>query len=69
MVARFHLQSLYHKRYLSSARKRWESATKADNGPKDGLIRLSVTDRDPHRAKEMANGWVEEYRNSRQHSP
>jgi tyrosine-protein kinase Etk/Wzc len=62
MVARFHLQRLYHKRYLSSARKRWESATEADNGLKDGLIRLSVADRDPHRAEEMANGWVEEYR-------
>jgi uncharacterized protein involved in exopolysaccharide biosynthesis len=63
MVARFHLQSLYHKRYLSSTRKRWEGATKAENGLKDGLIRLSVTDQDPHRAEEMANGWVEEYRN------
>jgi uncharacterized protein involved in exopolysaccharide biosynthesis len=28
---------------------------------RDGLIRLSVTDRDPHRAAEWANGWVEEY--------
>ena len=62
MVERFHLQDLYHKRYLSSTRKRWERLTKADNGLKDGLIRLSVTDRDPRRAAEMANAWVEEYR-------
>jgi capsule polysaccharide export protein KpsE/RkpR len=62
MVARFHLQALYGKRYVSSARKHWESETKADNGLKDGLIRLEVTDRDPHRAAEMANAWVEEYR-------
>jgi glycosyltransferase involved in cell wall biosynthesis len=36
--------------------------TLVDNGLKDGLIRLSVTDRDPRRAAELANGWVEEYR-------
>jgi uncharacterized protein involved in exopolysaccharide biosynthesis len=62
MVARFHLQTLYHVKYLSSARKRWEKKTLIDSGLKDGLIRLSVTDRDPRRAAEMANGWVEEYR-------
>jgi uncharacterized protein involved in exopolysaccharide biosynthesis len=62
MVARFHLQALYNVKRLSSARKKWEKKTYIDNGLKDGLIRLSVTDRDPHRAAEMANGWVEEYR-------
>lgn len=62
MVTRFHLQELYHRKYLSTARKRWERATKVDNGLKDGLIRLSVTDQDPRRAADMANGWVEEYR-------
>jgi tyrosine-protein kinase Etk/Wzc len=62
VVARFHLQSLYGKRYVSSARKRWERETKVDNGLKDGLIRLAVTDDDPRRASEMANGWVEEYK-------
>jgi len=62
MVARFHLQELYRKRYLSTTRKRWERWTAIDSGIKDGLIRLSVTDRDPHRAAELANGWVEEYR-------
>jgi len=62
MVGRFHLQQLYHRKYLSTTRKRWERATSIDNGLKDGLIHLSVTDRDPRRAAEMANGWVEEYR-------
>ena len=62
MVARFHLQVLYHAKYLSSARKRWEKKTSIDSGLKDGLIRLSVTDRDPQRAAVLANGWVEEYR-------
>ena len=62
MVTRFHLQALYHRKYLSTARKRWESHTEVDNGLKDGLIRLSVTDSQAGRAAEMANGWVEEYR-------
>ena len=62
LVARFHLQALYGKRYVSSARKRWEKETSADNGLKDGLIRLTVTDSDPRRAAEMANTWVDEYR-------
>jgi uncharacterized protein involved in exopolysaccharide biosynthesis len=62
MVERFHLQQLYHRKYQSTARKRWEKATKIDNGLKDGLIRLSVTDQNPRRAADLANGWVEEYR-------
>jgi uncharacterized protein involved in exopolysaccharide biosynthesis len=62
MVARFHLQQIYHAKYLSAARKQWESKALIDNGVKDGLIRLSVTDRDPRRAAELANGWVEEYK-------
>jgi uncharacterized protein involved in exopolysaccharide biosynthesis len=61
MAARFHLQALYHAKYASSARKRWEKKTFIDDGLKDGLIRLSVTDSDPQRAAELANGWVEEY--------
>lgn len=61
MVERFRLQAEYHRKLLSSARKRWERATTVDNGLKDGLIRLSVTDADPRRAAELANSWVEEY--------
>ncbi len=62
MVARFHLQSLYRRRYLSTTRRHWERETSVDSGLKDGLIRLSVTDPDPRRAAQLANGWVEEYR-------
>lgn len=62
MVARFHLQKLYHKKYLSAARKKWEKMSGADNGLKDGLIRVSVTDSDPQRAAAMASAWVEEHR-------
>jgi uncharacterized protein involved in exopolysaccharide biosynthesis len=62
MAERFQLQSLYHRRYLSTTRVQWERHTAIDNGLKDGLLRLSVTDSDPRRAAELATGWVEEYR-------
>lgn len=62
MISRFHLQALYGQRYLSATRKAWERRTMVDNGLKDGLLRLSVTDHDPRRAAELANGWVDEYR-------
>ena len=62
MVERFHLQNVYHRKYMSTARSSWERRTHVDNGLKDGLIHLSVTDRDAFRAAQMANGWVEEYR-------
>lgn len=62
MVERFHLQQLYRRRYLSTARARWEKHTEIDNGLKDGLIHISVTDSDPRRAADLANGWLDEYR-------
>jgi uncharacterized protein involved in exopolysaccharide biosynthesis len=62
MVDRFHLRELYHRKYLSTARKSFEQHTETDNGLKDGMIHLSVTDTDPRRAAEMASGWVEEYK-------
>ena len=62
MVARFRLRAEYKVRYVSSARKRWERMTAVDSGIKDGLIHLSVADRDPRRSAELADGWVEEYR-------
>lgn len=62
LVERFHLLSLYHKKYVSAARKKLEAVTKTDSGLKDGLIRLTVSDSDPNRAAQIANGWIEEYK-------
>jgi uncharacterized protein involved in exopolysaccharide biosynthesis len=61
LIANFHLEDLYHRHYLSGARRSWERHASVENGIKDGLLRLSVTDRDPRRAAELANAWVEEY--------
>jgi uncharacterized protein involved in exopolysaccharide biosynthesis len=62
MVDRFHLVELFGVKQRSDARKNLESIVDIDNGAKDGLIRISITDRNPQRAAEMANGYVEEFK-------
>jgi tyrosine-protein kinase Etk/Wzc len=62
MIQRFGLMAEYHEKRISDARKEFENRTTAVAGTKDGLIRISVEDRDPKRAAELANGYVEEFR-------
>jgi uncharacterized protein involved in exopolysaccharide biosynthesis len=62
MLDRFHLIELYRSKRRSDARKKLEKVVDIDNGSKDGLIRLSITDSDPRRAADMANGYVEEFK-------
>ncbi len=62
MIERFGLMAEYHEKRMSDTRKKFESRTTAIAGVKDGLIRISVEDRDPKRAAELANGYVEEFR-------
>jgi tyrosine-protein kinase Etk/Wzc len=62
MIQRFGLMSEYREKKLSGARKELEYRTTVVAGSKDGLIRITVEDRDPKRAAELANGYVEEFR-------
>lgn len=62
MVQHFELMREYHKRYLSDARKKFEHYATVDGSGKDGLIHISVEDRDPNRAAELANGYVDQFR-------
>jgi len=62
MIDKFNLMQEYHKKYLSDARKTFERRASVDGSGKDGLIRISVEDHDPHRAAEMANGYVDQFR-------
>jgi uncharacterized protein involved in exopolysaccharide biosynthesis len=62
MIQRFNLMQEYHEKRISDARKALENRTSVSSGAKDGLIRLSVEDRNPARAAELANGYVEEFR-------
>ncbi len=67
MVEHFGLMQEYHKRYLSDARKKFEHYATIDGGGKDGLIHISVEDRDPRRAADLANGYVDQFRDLSQH--
>lgn len=62
VIQRFGLMREYHKKYLSDARKKFESRTDVDGNAKDGLIHIAVVDSDPNRAAQIANGYVDQFR-------
>lgn len=62
IVKRFNLMERYHSKRLSDAIKDLESHSEVQTNTKDGLITISVTDRDAKMAADMANGFVDEYR-------
>jgi tyrosine-protein kinase Etk/Wzc len=62
MVQHYELMKEYHTRYLSDARSAFEDHTTVDDSGKDGLIKISIEDRDPKRAAELANGYVDQFR-------
>jgi tyrosine-protein kinase Etk/Wzc len=62
MIQRFDLMREYDEKRMTDTRKEFERRTTAVAGTKDGLIRISVEDRDPKRAADMANAYVDEFR-------
>jgi uncharacterized protein involved in exopolysaccharide biosynthesis len=62
MIRRFELQKEYRDKSMWDTRKELERRTTAVAGTKDGLIRLTIEDRDANRAAELANGYVDEFR-------
>ncbi|WP_158785756.1 Wzz/FepE/Etk N-terminal domain-containing protein [Granulicella sp. L46] len=67
MVQRYGLMQEYHAHYLSDARKVFQGHTTVDGTGKDGLIHITVEDHNAQKAAELANGYVEEYRDLSQH--
>lgn len=67
MVLNFGLMQEYHSRYPSDARKDFEHHATVDGSGKDGLIHISVEDRDPKRAALLANGYVDQFRKLSEH--
>lgn len=61
VIKRFGLMKRYSSATSSDARADLEGRSKAVYGAKDGLITISVTDRDPRQAAVIANGYVEEF--------
>ena len=62
MVKRFDLKREYRSKKDSDARLSFEDHCDIQTNPKDGLIRISVVDRDPNRAADLANNYVKVYR-------
>jgi len=67
MVQHFGLMQEYHAKVPSDARKAFEGHATVDGSGKDGLIHISVQDRDPRRAADLANGYVDQFRLQSQH--
>jgi tyrosine-protein kinase Etk/Wzc len=67
MIEHFGLMQEYHEKYPSDVRKVFERRASVDDSGKDNLIRISVEDRDPKRAAELANGYVDQFRSLSEH--
>ena len=60
VVDRLNLQKVYWSRYKQDARKKLNSRTNVSEDRKSGVISLTVTDRNPQRAHDIAQAYVEE---------
>ena len=67
MVQKFGLMQEYHMKYFSDARKAFEKHVTVDGSGKDALIHISGEDRDPRRAADLANGYIDQFRILSQH--
>jgi uncharacterized protein involved in exopolysaccharide biosynthesis len=61
MIDDYDLRREYRQRLMSDARKAFEKHATVDGTGKDGLIRVSVEDRNPVRAAQLANAYVEHF--------
>jgi capsule polysaccharide export protein KpsE/RkpR len=63
LIDRFDLQRVYHKRYRVDAAKRLSHLTKITEDPKSGVITIAVTDETRERARDLAQGYLDELNN------
>ena len=60
LVDRFQLQQIYHKRYRIDTAKRLARSTAIVEDKKSGVISITVQDSDPHRARDLAQAYLDE---------
>jgi uncharacterized protein involved in exopolysaccharide biosynthesis len=60
LINRFDLRRVYHCKLYSDARKILTERTTIAEDKKSGIISIAVTDRDPNRARDLAEAYVEE---------
>lgn len=63
VIDRFDLMKVYKAKLREDARKAIAGALKAQDDKKSGIITIGVEDKDPRRAAEIANAFVEELKN------
>jgi capsule polysaccharide export protein KpsE/RkpR len=63
LIDRFDLQRVYHKRYRQDTAKRLGHLTKITEDPKSGVITIGVTDETRERARDLAQGYLDELNN------
>ncbi len=63
VVQRFHLQKVYWDPYMEDARRTLAERTTVDEDRKSGIITITVRDRSPQRAHDIAQAYVEELNN------
>jgi capsule polysaccharide export protein KpsE/RkpR len=60
LIDRFQLQHAYHKRYRIDTAKYLARHTAIVDDKKSGVISITVTDTDPQRARDLAQGYLDE---------
>jgi capsule polysaccharide export protein KpsE/RkpR len=60
LIDRFNLQHIYHKRYRIDAAKHLAHLTKITEDKKSGVITIAVEDTDRVRARDLAQGYLDE---------
>jgi capsule polysaccharide export protein KpsE/RkpR len=60
LIDRFQLQQIYHKRYRVDTAKRLARRTSIVEDKKSGVISINVEDSDPHRARDLAQAYLDE---------
>jgi capsule polysaccharide export protein KpsE/RkpR len=63
LIDKFDLQRVYHKRYREDTAKRLGHLTKITEDPKSGVITIAVTDETRERARDLAQGYLDELNN------
>lgn len=60
LISRFNLQHVYHNRYTVDTAKHLARVTKITDDKKSGVITIKVEDRNPVRARDLAQGYLDE---------
>lgn len=60
LIERFHLMSVYHKRYRIDAAKVLARRTRIEQDKKSGVLTISVEDNDPVRARDLTQAYLDE---------